>query len=78
LAGGLRVFAGRKVSGLAGGDRPGGCPTGGVVSIEGRRMLVGCGDGSVELLEVQMEGKKRMDAAAFLNGNSMDKGERLG
>jgi methionyl-tRNA formyltransferase len=50
----------------------------GVVFVEGRRMFVGCRDGSIELLEVQMEGKKRMNAAAFLNGNSIDKGEVLG
>jgi methionyl-tRNA formyltransferase len=50
----------------------------GEVSAEGRRMFVGCGDGSIELLEVQMEGKKRMNVAAFLNGNSIDRGELLG
>ncbi len=50
----------------------------GVILVEGRRMFVGCGDGSIELLEVQMEGKKRMNVAAFLNGNSIDKGEVLG
>jgi len=34
----------------------------------GRRLYVGCAGGAIELLEVQMEGKKRMTAAAFLNG----------
>jgi len=34
-----------------------------------KKLYVGCGDGeSLELTEVQMEGKKRMTAAAFLNG----------
>jgi methionyl-tRNA formyltransferase len=33
------------------------------------RLFAGCGDGeSIELQEVQLEGKKRMPAAAFLNG----------
>lgn len=32
------------------------------------RLCAGCGDQSIELLEVQLEGKKRMPAAAFLNG----------
>jgi methionyl-tRNA formyltransferase len=33
-----------------------------------RRVYAGCSGGAIELLEVQMEGKKRMPAAAFLNG----------
>jgi len=42
------------------------------------RVLAGAGEGSVELLEVQVEGKKRVDAAAFWNGYQMKNGERLG
>ena len=34
-------------------------------------LTVACGQGSVVLLELQLEGKKRMDAAAFLNGHSL-------
>lgn len=49
----------------------------GEIGIAGRRMFAGCGEGSIELLEVQLEGKKRMTAAAFLNGNSMEKGEMI-
>jgi len=40
----------------------------GRLQIEGRRLYAGCGGGSIEILEVQLEGKKRMEAAAFLNG----------
>ena len=43
----------------------------------GRRMYVGSGDESIELLEVQLEGKKRMTAADFLNGNTIQAGEFL-
>ncbi len=32
------------------------------------KLLVGCKDGTVELLEVQVPGKKRMNAEEFLNG----------
>ena len=50
----------------------------GELAAVGRRMFVGAGGGSIELLEVQLEGKKRMAAAAFLNGNAIDAtGERL-
>ena len=42
-------------------------------------LLVACGDGlCLELKEVQMAGKKRMDAAAFLNGNQVQEGDVLG
>jgi methionyl-tRNA formyltransferase len=40
----------------------------GALQAVGRRVYAGCSGGAFELLEVQMEGKKRMPAAAFLNG----------
>jgi methionyl-tRNA formyltransferase len=40
----------------------------GALRADGRSLFAGCGGGSIELLEVQLEGKKRMPAAAFLNG----------
>jgi methionyl-tRNA formyltransferase len=41
----------------------------GILRVENRRLYAGCGSGeSIELREVQLEGKKRMPAAAFLNG----------
>lgn len=45
---------------------------------ESRRLFAGCGGGAIELLEVQMEGKKRMPAAAFLNGFPIAADEVLG
>ncbi len=45
----------------------------------GRRLLAGCGDGaSLELDEVQIEGRKRMNAAAFANGHRVADNEKLG
>jgi methionyl-tRNA formyltransferase len=41
------------------------------------RLWAGCGRGSLELLEVQLEGKKRMNARAFLNGISLKGDETL-
>lgn len=43
------------------------------------RLIVACGDGNcIELKTVQLEGKKRMDVAAFLNGYNVEKGTVLG
>jgi methionyl-tRNA formyltransferase len=43
-----------------------------------KKLYVGCGDGeSLELKEVQMEGKKRMTATAFLNGFALASDEVL-
>jgi methionyl-tRNA formyltransferase len=44
-----------------------------------RRLFAACGGNtSLELLEVQLEGKKRMSAADFLNGYLLETGEVLG
>jgi len=51
----------------------------GELMVEGDRLIVGCGEATVlELVEVQMEGKKRMAAAEFLHGYQVRSGERLG
>jgi methionyl-tRNA formyltransferase len=51
----------------------------GVLAVAGDSMRVGCGAGTVvELVEVQIEGKKRMSAAEFLRGYQVRSGERLG
>jgi methionyl-tRNA formyltransferase len=51
----------------------------GVMKVDGDRLRVVCGGGSlVRLDELQMEGKRRMSAAEFLRGNQVRSGERLG
>ena len=51
----------------------------GSVRIENHRLFVGCsGDTWLELLEVQLEGKKRLDAAEFLRGNPLAADARMG
>jgi methionyl-tRNA formyltransferase len=47
----------------------------GELLVENRHLFAGCGQGSLELLEVQLEGKKRMDASSFLNGFNVQAGE---
>jgi len=50
----------------------------GELLVEGDRLFAGCGEGAaLELLEVQMEGKRRMAAAEFLRGYQVRSGERL-
>jgi methionyl-tRNA formyltransferase len=46
----------------------GAIPPGGIAPVETGRLLVGCSDELVELLEVQREGRPRVEGAAFLNG----------
>jgi methionyl-tRNA formyltransferase len=43
-----------------------------------RPLVAGTGDGGLELLEVQLEGRKRMPAADFANGHRLAENERLG
>ncbi|MFY9852547.1 MAG: methionyl-tRNA formyltransferase [Terracidiphilus sp.] len=51
----------------------------GLIRIQEHRLLVACaGDTWLELLEVQLEGKKRLAAAEFLRGISLPANTRLG
>ena len=55
----------------SGGQRPG--------KIAGLRpLVVACGSGALELLEVQLEGRKRMPAADFANGQRLTENDSLG
>src|SRR6202142_2082042 len=47
--------------------------------VEGDHLLVGCGQGTaLELIEVQLEGKRRTTAGEFIRGYRPEPGERLG
>ncbi|HEV2022163.1 MAG TPA: methionyl-tRNA formyltransferase [Terriglobales bacterium] len=51
----------------------------GILTVEGERLLAGCGNSTaLELLELQPEGRKRMPARDFLHGYRPRSGERLG
>jgi methionyl-tRNA formyltransferase len=59
--------------------------TPGEVAVEGARLLIGCGkdedkrtDTTLELIEIQLEGKRRMTAQEFINGYRPKSGDRLG
>jgi methionyl-tRNA formyltransferase len=48
------------------------------LKVEGDHVLVGCDQAALELLEVQVEGKKRSAVAEFIRGYRPQTGERLG
>jgi methionyl-tRNA formyltransferase len=66
----LKVLRTRLADGTASG-RPG-------EVLEAEGLVVACGEGAVEVLEVQREGKRRMPAADFLNGAGLEAGDVLG
>lgn len=49
-----------------------------IVRVEKKRFLVQTGNGLLAIKELQLEGKKRMEADAFLRGVSLNEGEKLG
>jgi len=50
----------------------------GLMHAIGKRLLAGTGSGVLELLEVQLEGRKRVPAAAFMNGTRLSGDDMLG
>lgn len=52
-------------------------PPGTVIRADATGIVVSCGQGELNLLEVQMEGGKRLPAATFLRGHPMQPGDRL-
>jgi methionyl-tRNA formyltransferase len=65
--------------------------TPGEIAVEGTRLFVGCGEGyskgrgkdkdtdtALELIEIQLEGKRRMTAPEFINGYRPKTGDHLG
>ncbi|OQW46591.1 MAG: methionyl-tRNA formyltransferase [Proteobacteria bacterium SG_bin7] len=49
-----------------------------ILEVNSKIVVVGCGEGSVELLEVQPESKGKMPVAEFLKGNPLKKGDKIG
>ena len=61
--------------------------TPGEVAVQGMRLFVGCGKNkdegkdtntALELIEIQLEGKRRMTAQEFINGYRLKSGDHLG
>jgi methionyl-tRNA formyltransferase len=67
---------GERVKALMSGDVAGSGEAGAVLDAAGR-LVVACGDGAVELTKLQRAGKGAQDAASFLRGFSLQRGDRL-
>ena len=58
----LKVFKTERV------ESPTEPKAGQAVVVDGDRILISCGDGWLDVLELQLEGKKRMTTKDFLRG----------
>jgi methionyl-tRNA formyltransferase len=79
--GAFTTLRGKQLSVIAAGPVASGASAlaPGALTVEGERLLAGCGNSTtLELLELQPEGRKRMPARDFLHGYHPRSGERLG
>lgn len=79
----LKVYAAREVETQLGTELSAGAELGegaafGTVIEGSKRLRVKCGDGVLEIIELQAEGKKRMSAADYLRGHPIAAGTLLG
>ena len=58
-------------------DRNYGCEYGEVAEVTRNSLIIQTGIGALSVKSVQLEGKKRMDISAFLNGYTIEKGTRM-
>jgi methionyl-tRNA formyltransferase len=69
----LKIHTTRVVNGTAAGAAPGQ-----VVVADKSRVLVACGEGCVDLVSVQLEGKRRMTGTEWVMGRGIAEGDVLG
>ena len=70
----MKLWKARAVLDAAAGN----AVPGEILAVDKMGFTVQTGGGALQILELQMEGKKRMDAGAFLRGCQMTVGEILG
>ena len=76
---GSRKLVAHRLMPLDAGSLTGGPDEPGALRVEPGRLFVRCGGGTwLEMVEVQLEGKKRMPASDFLRGQALQSGDRLG
>jgi methionyl-tRNA formyltransferase len=79
--GAFTLLAGKTLRVLDARPEPGPMPVGaapGTLSILGKRALVATGQGTLELLQAQAEGKKALPAVDLINGRVLAEGHVLG
>ena len=52
------------------------CPAGSIIDPD--KFIISCGEGAIEVTELQLEGSKRMKTSDFLRGRKLTKGDILG
>ena len=67
----FRIFKTEKID--RNSDEPGA-----IIELSKEKLIVGTGQGSLSLLEVQTEGKKRMPIEEFMKGTRLAIGDKLG
>lgn len=68
----LKVYRTRPADDMEHGAAPG------TVLEADERLVVACGEGAVELLEIQQEGRRQLPADVFMRGYPLRVGDRLG
>lgn len=53
-------------------EKPSQTKPGQIIAEDGKKLVVGAGDGAIQILELQLEGKKAMKADEFLRGVAVD------
>jgi len=76
--GAYTTFRGKRLKVWRAAIVPGAAAPGEIVELGKDRFRVGARDGVVELLEVQLEGSKRLEADTFMRGHHPKPGEILG
>jgi methionyl-tRNA formyltransferase len=74
----LVLTNGRRLRLLKAQARQGAGPPGVILEIDETAIVLGTGEGSVALLDVQLEGKRRMTGAEFARGQRLHVGMRCG
>ena len=72
----LKILGAKALPSLPG--KTGDEEPGRIVLVSKHGITVACGEGYLELTDVQLAGKKRMDAGAFLRGYHLEEGMKLG
>ncbi len=74
----LRLWKAQVISEGQTSSRAGGTVPGTVIRCDGKSIDLACGQGVLRILELQPEGKKRMETRDYLLGHKVAEGERFG